>query len=485
MITAAVEWINGFVWGPGMLAFYLGAGLLLSVRTGFFQVRRFPLAVKTALGGLFGREKQKGGGISPFQALSTALAGTMGVGNIAGVATALTAGGAGAIFWMWASALLGMMTKFAEAALAVRYRAETPKGSSGGPMRYIRYGLGSRTLAAVYAALCLLACFGVGSMTPSGEVAAAFAGFGVPRWLTGAVTGALCLAVILGGIKRIGQLSEKLIPSLSALYILFALAAITLNIRELPGALGDIFRGAFTLRAAGGGAAGYGIARAMRYGLARGVYTNEAGLGSSAIAHAASAERDPVKQGLLGVFEVFLDTFVVTTLTALVILTSQVSGADGAVLAGRAFSASFGGFGTVFVAASMFCFALPSMFGWSYYGEQSLAWLLPEGRAGRAAIIAFRLAFSAAAALGAVMEPGMVWAAADAFNGLMAIPNLMAVVWLSGEVSRLVKGAQTKKRRSKRPCSAGGEKAHTSFISSMKPMSIMRKPKLKTEKARI
>ncbi len=452
MLAAAIELINRLTWGPGMLAFYLGTGLLLSVRTGFVQVRRLPLALKTALGGLFDRsERGRKDAISPLQALSTALAGTMGVGNVAGVATALTAGGPGAIFWMWASALLGMATKFAEAAFAVRYRDETPEGNFGGPMHYIRRGLGSRPLAALYAALCLLACFGVGSMTPAGEVAAAFAGFGVSRRLTGAIVGVLCLLVILGGIRRIGRLSEKLIPALSALYILFSLAAIAINIRALPGALGDIFRGAFTLRAAGGGAAGYGMIRAMRYGLARGVYTNEAGLGSSAIAHAASEERDPVKQGLLGIFEVLLDTFVVTTLTALVILTSRAEGADGAALAGRAFSVSFGRFGEIFTAASIFCFALPSMFGWSYYGEESLRYLIHNVQLRRIAITLFKLAFSAAAALGATMEPGLVWSAADAFNGLMAIPNLIALAALSGEAGGLLKKQKGRGSRIPRP----------------------------------
>ncbi len=433
MIASVIEWVNGFVWGPGMLAFYLGTGLLLSVKSRFFQVRRFPQVLRAALGGLFERRaREKNGAISPFQALSTALAGTMGVGNIAGVATALTAGGPGAIFWMWASAFLGLMTKFAEAFFAVIYRDETPEGNSGGPMQYIRRGLGCRGLAALYAALCLLACFGVGSMTPSGEVAAAFAGFGVPRWLTGAVMGGVCLAVILGGIKRTGALTERLIPALSALYILFSLAAVAVNIRALPGAFADILRGAFTLRAVGGGAAGYGIARAMRYGLARGVYTNEAGLGSSAIAHAASAERDPEKQGMLGIFEVFLDTFVVTTLTALVILTARPDcHADGVILTSAAFSASFGRFGALFVAVSMLCFALPSMFGWAYYGEMSIAYLVPDGALRRCAVIIFKLVFSAAAAFGAVTEPGFIWVAADAFNGLMAIPNLTALVFLS------------------------------------------------------
>ena len=434
-----------------MLAFYLGTGLLLSVRTGFFQIRSFPQVLRSVLGGLKKGEKgKKTEAISPFQALSTALAGTMGVGNIAGAATALAAGGAGSIFWMWASALLGMATKFAEAALAVRYRDEGPEGNSGGPMQYMSRGLGARWPAALYAALCLLACFGVGSMTPSGEAAAALAQFGVPAAATGAAVGGLCFAVTVGGIKRIGRLSERLMPALSALYIVFSAAAILMNIRALPGALGAVFSEAFSLRAAGGGALGWGMSRAVRFGLARGVYTNEAGLGSSAIAHAASAETDPVRQGMMGIFEVFLDTFVVTTLTALVILTSRVplSGSGGAELASRAFSVPFGRFGAAFVAGSMVCFALPSIFGWSYYGEASVGFLAGE-RHGKTAALIFKALFSLAAALGAAADASLVWSAADAFNGLMAIPNLLALVLLSGETARMVREARRRPGRRK------------------------------------
>ncbi|MBQ2755178.1 MAG: sodium:alanine symporter family protein [Oscillospiraceae bacterium] len=446
-MTQSLESLNGFLWGPGMLVFYIGVGLLLTLRTRFFQVRHFGAAVKSVFEGMLSeRPADRSGGVSAFQAVATALAGTMGVGNIAGAAAAIAMGGAGAIFWMWVSAFLGMMTKFAEAVLAVRFRDERGSQKRGGPMYYISRGLRTEWLAVMYAVFCLLACFGVGCMTPAGEVAGAMGELGVPIPIVSGVISCVCAVVIFGGIKRIGKLSERIIPILSLLYILFSLVAILIKATAVPNAVGSIFRDAFDFGSVGGGVLGFGISRAMRFGLARGVYTNEAGMGSSAIAHAASGETEPVKQGMLGIFEVFLDTFVVTTLTALVILTafdgdhgSLALIESGATAAERAFSASFGSFGKIFVAVSMFCFALPSMFGWAYYGEESLRYIIKDERRQKGWCMVFRVLFSAAAAVGALADMSALWSIADVFNGLMAIPNLTALLFLSGVVVKEVK----------------------------------------------
>lgn len=438
------EW-NRFLWGPGMLVFYIGVGLMLTWRTRFFQVRYFGKSLRLVLRGMTPKKKKGKNGISAFQAVATALAGTMGVGNIAGAAAAIAAGGAGAIFWMWVSAFFGMMTKCAEAILAVQYRDEEGSSRCGGPMYYISRGLGMKWMAVLYAVLCLAACFGVGSLTPAGEVAGVLEGLGMPGGWSGVIMAGLCAAVICGGMKRVGKVSEWVIPILSLLYILFAAAAILMRLPALPGVVRRIFEEAFCLRAAGGGVLGMGMIRAMRIGLARGVYTNEAGMGSSAIAHAVSEEKEPVRQGMLGIFEVFLDTFVITALTALVVLTAEEGmGASaltggGAVMAAEAFSVSFGKAGESFVAVSMFCFALPSMFGWASYGEKSLEYLLKKETVRKKGRGIFRLLFCAAVMVGAVANTRLVWGIADVFNGLMAIPNLTALVFLSGKVVKAVK----------------------------------------------
>ncbi len=425
--------VNSFLWGPVMLTVFLGCGAYFTFKTSFLQIRKFPFAVK-----LLSRELRSGsanGSISPFKAFATALAGTMGVGNIIGVATAISIGGAGSVFWMLVSAFFGMMTKYAEAVLAVKYRQKSKGLNSGGAMYYIEHGIGSRFLALLFSSFCLLACFGVGNTAQSNSAAAVLnEAFGIPKYISGIVMFILVAVVIFGGIKRISSAAAAVIPLLSAVYILMSLAVIFSNISSLPFAVKNIFTSAFNVSAAGGGVFGFVLSKSVRFGLARGVFTNEAGMGSASIAHACSDEKIPAKQGLLGIFEVFLDTFVVTTLTALVILSSNIpygSGISGAALAVNAFSTLFGKFGSKIISLSIFFFALPSIFGWAYYGECCVSYIFKNKRF---IITLFKLIFSALVFIGAVADIEIVWSISDVFNGLMSLPNISALLILSPEV---------------------------------------------------
>jgi len=452
-ISLAVGAANNVLWGPIMLVLLVGTGVLLTVGTRFFQVTKFGHVIRNTFLKLFRRHEKSDdkGALSPLQALSTALAGTIGTGNIVGVAGAIAVGGPGAVFWMWIAAFFGMMTKYAEAVLAVKYREKNAKGEwSGGPMYYITNGLGKnwKWLAMLFAALAALASFGIGNMTQINSMAKSIeSAFGVPVLMTGIVVAAIVAVVVIGGVKRVGKVTAAIVPFMSALYIIGAVIVLICNIKNLPAAFVSIFQGAFRPQSIFGGVTGYTISLAITKGMARGVFSNEAGLGSAPIAHAASSEKEPVRQGLYGVFEVFVDTIVVCTLTSLTILSapgteSYITGfagrlgeIDGASLTSQAFASVFGsGLAQAFIAVAIFFFAFSTIIGWSYYGEKCTEYLF-----GAKAVMVYKLLFVAFLVVGACLKIGLVWDLADMLNGLMAIPNLIALLGLSGVVFKLTK----------------------------------------------
>ncbi len=430
--TAFLQAVQKTVWGPPMLFLVILSGLIYSVRSGFFQIFGFPVWMRETVCSLFERKRSRSG-FSPVQALTTALAGSIGIGNIAGVATALVAGGPGAVFWMWVSALLGMMLKYGENVLGVRYRVRTKDGWRGGPMYYLRDGAGLPWLAAAFSLFCVLSSLGSGNMAQVGSVSEVlYSSFSVPRLGCGLVLAALCLPVLLGGAGRLGRVTEKLVPLMALFYTLGCAAVLIAAHKALPAVFARIFHEAFSLRAAGAGAGAWGILAAMRYGVARGVFSNEAGMGSSAMVYAAADGAQPERQGMWGMFEVFIDTVIGCTLTALCILSTGVldSGADGATLAARAFSSVLGSWGGGFVAVSTLLFGFASLLGWSYYGEQSVRYLTERTWALRV----YQAGFLLCVILGAVMDLTAVWDLADITNGLMALPNLLALLLLRKEV---------------------------------------------------
>lgn len=429
--------INGFVWGPPMLFLLVGTGVYLSFRTNFFSILKLGYVLKNTFLKMFKKDVQGEGEITPFQAVATALAATVGTGNIAGVATAIALGGPGAIFWMWVSAIFGMTTKFGEVVLAVKYREKTDDGRFvGGPMYYIQNGLKWKWLAIIFSIFGALAAFGIGNMVQSNSVAASLQEtFSVPPLATGIVLAVLTALVILGGIKRIGAVTEKLVPFMAAIYILGAIFIIILNGSHLPEAFGLIFKHAFTPAAASGGFVGATIATAMRRGISRGVFSNEAGLGSAPIAHAAATTDHPVRQGLWGVFEVFMDTIVICTLTAMAIMVSGLwdSGVTGAALTTQAFNEAIPGGGYI-VSIGIMLFAFSTILGWSYYGERCAEYLL-----GKKAILPYRILWIPMVVVGSIGGLEFLWDLSDTLNGLMAIPNLIGVLLLSGTVISLTK----------------------------------------------
>lgn len=458
-----LERIGNFIWNPWLLGLFLLVGLYCSARTGFFQVFDLRLWLGTTLGAIL-RPKRKGGGggLTQFQALSTALASTIGTGSIAGVATAIFYGGPGAVFWMWVSAFLSMMTGCVEKILAVRYREKAPGGGwQGGPMCYMERGLKSRFLARLFSVCCVAASLVGGNMVQANSISTALEhAFGWNALTVGIITAVLTGVVILGGIGRIGRVSEKLVPAMALLFIGGGAVVLFVNAAALPGVFADIVQGAFTPKAALGGGMGYGIAAAMRYGIARGVFTNEAGLGSSAMAHAASDVAEPAEEGMWGMFEVFVATLVVCSITALVILSTGVYDAAaalfaiqsgtvtgamvGAPLSAAAFSTVFGQWGGVFVSVCLLLFAFTSLLGWSYYGERGLSYLTGTTKWKWA----YRAVFLVAVVAGSVGELASVWQLADIFNGLMALPNLAALLLLSPEaVVCLVKWRAARQRK--------------------------------------
>lgn len=437
------SWLNSIVWGPPMLILLVGAGIYLTFRTNFFAIRKLGYVMKQTLLKIFSKDQVGEGEITAFQAVSTALAATVGTGNIAGVATAIALGGPGAIFWMWIAAFFGMTTKFAEVVLSINFREQTPDGRFvGGPMYYIENGMKNKKLgkviATIFAIFGSLAAFGIGNMVQSNSVAASLKEtFGVNELAVGLVLAVLAALVIIGGIKRIGLVTEKLVPVMAAFYILGGLVIILRNAGQIPHAFGLIFGSAFTGTAAVGGFTGSVIAQAVRFGIARGVFTNEAGLGSSPIAHAAATTDHPVRQGLWGIFEVFVDTLIICSITALAILTSGVweTGETGAALTTMAFSKGLpGAWGGIIVSIGILLFAFSTLLGWEYYGEKCAEYLF-----GPRIIVFYKILWIPFIVVGAIGGLELLWDIADTLNALMAIPNLIGVVALSGVVIRLTK----------------------------------------------
>ena len=446
------EWVGSLVWGPAMIVLMLLAGAYFTVGTGFFQFRRFGLWIRSTLGAIV-----RGGqvhdrdphAISQFQALSTALAGTIGTGNIVGVATAIVAGGTGAVFWMWASALLGMMTKYAENVLGNLYRYRGKTGDwVGGPMVYIERGLHWKWLAVLFALFCAAASFGIGNMTQANSIAGALSDvFRIAPAAAGVAVATVSGVVILGGVRRVAAVTERLVPFMALFYMGGALIVLWSRRENIPQACGQIFAAAFDWQAGAGGIAGYGMAHAIRTGVSRGVFSNEAGLGSSVMVHTAADAKEPCEQGMWAVFEVFFDTIVMCTITALVILTSGVYNqtlyslavgtplmdklATGAQLTAAAFSTVFGPLGGGFVAVSLVLFAFSTLLGWSYYGQRAAEYLF-----GARAMPVYKALFVAAAIAGCTMRLDLAWALSDTFNGLMALPNLVGVLALRRETLR-------------------------------------------------
>lgn len=426
--------INGIVWGPIMLTFLIAVGIFLSVITGGMQFRKFGYMMKKTILGVFSKNQHEkdGSGVSSFQAVATAMAGTIGTGSITGLATAICSGGPGAVFWMWVSALLGMATKYAEIVLSLKFREKNSQGQYvGGPMYYIKNGLNLKWLAVLFAIFAMFACLGTGNATQSNSIAVALdSTMGIKPWITGIVLTVIAAAVILGGMKRIASVNEKLVPFMAVFYVICALVALILNIKKVPAAFALIFKEAFNFKAAAGGTAGYGIMLSMHYGFSRGVFSNEAGLGSAPIAHAASSTKNPVHQGLWGMFEVFFTTIVICTLSALVLLTTGLWSTgefEGSALSIASFNSVIPKIGGIGVTLSTVFFALSTILGWAYYGEVSVGFLTNKSQK---AITIYRIIYVAFVFLGTVGSLDLIWSISETMNGLMAIPNLIGVVGL-------------------------------------------------------
>lgn len=444
--------INGFVWGVPAMICIIGVGLYLSVRTKFIQIHKFPLAMKMTIGKIFDKKDAKQGALTPFQAVCTALSATVGTGNIAGVAGAIAIGGPGAVFWMWVSAFLGMCTKFAEVTLAVHYREKNKDGEwVGGPMYYIKNGLGKNWhwMAVVFAVFGVFTVFGTGNATQvntiSSAVNSALMSFNlitaeqvnISNWIIGIAIMILVACVLLGGIKRIGKVTETLVPFMALLYIVLALGVVIGNITSVPQVLYSIVYGAFNPAAVTGGVVG-SFFLSMTKGVSRGIFSNEAGLGTGSIAHACADTNEPVQQGFFGIFEVFADTIIICTLTALVILCSGVpigyGQAAGAELTILGFTSTYGNWVTVFTAVAMCCFAFSTIIGWGLYGARCIEFIFNSKW-----VKPFMVVYSMVAIVGATVDLGLVWSISETFNGLMVIPNLIGVLLLSGTVFKLVK----------------------------------------------
>ncbi len=456
--------INGVVWGWPMLILLVGVGIVLTIMTKGFQFRKFGYAMKNTLGKIFKKQEAGEGEITPFQAMSTALAGTVGTGNIAGITTAITLGGAGSIFWLWITALIGMATKYAEVTLAVKYRERNEYGDwVGGPMYYIKNGLGKnwKWLGVIFCIFGALASFGIGNATQVGNITSSIgnvvtafdpnfsdASKGTLNLVLGIVLAVLVGIVILGGVKRLGSVTEKLVPFMAVVYIVACIVVLVYHAGTLGEVFHDIFVGAFSPEGVTGGAVGSAMMVVM-WGVKRGVFSNEAGLGSAPIAHATTSETDPVKQGLYGVFEVFMDTIVICTLTGLALLcAAKGAGLDlnfghqgDTGLNAAALGTVFGDkAGTLIIAIGLSLFAFSTVLGWSLYGSRCLEFIL-----GPKAIKPYQIIFILFVVVGATMSLDLAWAIADTLNGLMAIPNLIAILLLSPVIVRLTKEHFTKK----------------------------------------
>lgn len=442
--------VNSFIWGVPAMICIIGVGILLTVRTRCIQVRKFGVAMKNTIGKIFDKTQARDGSMSPFQAVCTALAGTVGTGNIAGVAGAIALGGPGAIFWMWCSAFLGMCTKFSEVTLAIHFREKNKNGEYvGGPMYYIKNGLSKKWhfLAVLYAVFGVLTVFGTGNATQVNTIVSsvntALMNFNILKGepnsnvnlIFGIFIAALVAMVLLGGIKRIGQVSEKLVPFMAVLYVILSLGVIIMNLPRVPGVFAQIVSGAFTPRAATGGIIG-SMFLSMKKGVSRGIFSNEAGLGTGSIAHACADTDNAVHQGMFGIFEVFMDTIVICTMTGLVILLAapniSYGQAAGAELTISGFTATYGGWVSILTAIAMCCFAFSTIIGWGLYGSRCIEFL-----GGEKFVRPFLVVYSFVSIVGATMNLGLLWDISDTFNGLMAVPNLIALLMLSGHVKKL------------------------------------------------
>lgn len=458
-ITNVNSAVNDFVWGIPMLVLLIGTGILMTLLTKVFQISHIGHWMKNTLGSIFtdkeitshtGKEDKA---ISQFQSLCTALAATIGTGNIVGVASALIFGGPGAIFWMWIVAFFGMMTNYSENVLGIFYRKKNAKGEwSGGAMYYLKEGLGSKpgckgigaVLAVLFSVFCVIASFGIGNMSQVNSIASNMnAAFKVSPVATGVVLTALAAFIIIGGLKRVAAVTEKLVPFMAVAYIVGALAVVVCNASQIIPAFEAIFKGAFAMEAVGGGIVGGGLKMALTWGMKRGVFSNEAGLGSSVMVHSSSNVKEPVRQGMWGIFEVFADTIVVCTLTALVVLTSGLVDLNtgtvttpevGSALVGHAFGSVFGQFGPMFIAIAILLFAFSTVLGWSHYGSTAFEYLF-----GTKATKIYKIIFVIFIFVGATMNLELAWDLSDTFNGLMAIPNLIGVITLSPIVMRITK----------------------------------------------
>ena len=451
--------VNNFVWGVPMLILLVGTGVLMTLLTKGFQLSHFGHWMRNTVGAIFknkhvtahtGKEDRS---ISQFQSLCTALAATIGTGNIAGVASAIASGGPGAIFWMWIVAIFGMMTNFSENVLGIYYRRKNSAGEwSGGAMYYLKDGLGSfrgckvlgNVLAILFSVFCVLASFGIGNMGQINSIAANMnSAFRIPNWVTGLLLMVVAALVIVGGLKRIAAVTEKLVPVMALAYVVGSIILVVMNAHNIVPAFASIFKGAFAMKAVGGGIVGSGVKAAVTWGMKRGVFSNEAGLGSSVMVHSSSNVKEPVTQGMWGIFEVFADTLVVCTLTALAVLTSGLVDLNtGAVLTAtektamvaEAFSLKFGAAGSSFIAVAILLFAFSTVLGWSHYGTKAFEYLF-----GTKATMVYKVIFVAFIIVGATMQLDLAWDLSDTFNGLMAIPNLIGVLALSGLVRKITK----------------------------------------------
>lgn len=446
------KYLNDFIWGVPAMACILGVGLYLAVRTNCLQIRKFGYAMKSTVGRMFRKADAADGAMTPFQAVCTALAATVGTGNIAGVAGAIAIGGPGAVFWMWISALLGMGTKFAEVTLAVHFRERNPQGDYvGGPMYYIKNGLGKKWmwLAYTYAFFGICAVFGTGNATQVNTITAAIntalinynvlsaGNTGTTNLIIGVTIAIIVGMILLGGIKRIGKVSEKLVPMMALLYIILGIGLIVMKFDRLPAVFAAIFSGAFQPQAVTGGIVGSFFV-SMQKGVSRGIFSNEAGLGTGSIAHACADTKEPVKQGMFGIFEVFMDTIVICTMSALIILLSGISvpyGQDaGAELTIRGFTSVYGNWVSIFTAVAMCCFAFSTIIGWGLYGARCAEFIF-----GNKILKPFYFAYSLVAIVGATVDLGLIWGISDTFNGFMTVPNLIAVFLLTPEVLKLIR----------------------------------------------
>ncbi len=410
---------NAVLWGKIMVPILLLSGIYLSFKTGFIQVHKFGFMLKNTVLSVFGKQKNKASkGISPFQAMSTALAGTIGTGSIAGIITAIALGGAGTVFWMWVSAFFGMATKYSEIVLAQHYREKTTSGKYfGGPMFYIEKGIGKRWLAVIFSVFTVIASFGIGNTVQSNAISDVLEGVaGISVWITGTVLCVLVSFVIFGGVSLIARVNEKLVPFMAGFYIIFALTVLFINCGKIPSAIQMIFKEAFLPRAIAGGA--------LQYGFSRGIFSNEAGLGSAPMAHGAADAASPCEQGFWGIFEVFFTTMIICTLTALCVITSRIGGKE----------VFFGNFGRIGVGASTILFALSSIFGWGYYGEACIGYLCKKSEK---AIECYRILYVAFVFIGAVSKLETVWSISEVINAFMAIPNVVSVVLLGNKVKEL------------------------------------------------